>query len=190
MAAWVWAGEAFGPASRPSRPPGRNPADGTWLADVGFGDHSVYSITWETDSDQSEPGGTFRLEEQQNGDIDLYRNGCVQYRIETHPGPSVTSTACAGTTRLRLTRASPARRLHPTHVRRSGNPERSSPDHHHRIQPDRGRAGGGWGRPGRLQKPFRHRPGDGPGGNAVGHQVMSWFPDTTSARGAVSGQDP
>jgi N-hydroxyarylamine O-acetyltransferase len=85
MAARVWDGEAFGPPLDHLVLRVETAADGTWLADVGFGDHSVYPIGWEADSDQREPGGTFRLEPHQNGDFDLYRNGSVQYRIESHP---------------------------------------------------------------------------------------------------------
>jgi N-hydroxyarylamine O-acetyltransferase len=85
MAARVWAGAGLGPPLDHLVLRIETGTQGTWLADVGFGDHSVYPIEWEANLDQQEPGGTFRLEPQRNGDIDLYRNGSVQYRIETHP---------------------------------------------------------------------------------------------------------
>ena len=85
MAARVWDGEAFGPPLDHLVLQVTTATEGIWLADVGFGDHSVYPIGWVTGLDQSEEGGTFRLEQQEGGDFDLYRNGSVQYRIETHP---------------------------------------------------------------------------------------------------------
>lgn len=85
LAARVWDGEAFGPPLDHLALRVTTAADGTWLADVGFGEHSLYPIAWEPGLDQSEPGGTFRLAPAGEGDFDLYRNGSVQYRIETHP---------------------------------------------------------------------------------------------------------
>jgi N-hydroxyarylamine O-acetyltransferase len=85
LGARVWTGKQFGP-----------PLDhlllmvatadgvGRWLADVGFGDNSVYPLPWRERVDLDDPGGVFRLEPA-DGDWDLYRDGAVQYRIEPHP---------------------------------------------------------------------------------------------------------
>ena len=85
MAARVWGGGAFGPPLDHLALRVTTAAEGTWLVDVGFGDHSVYPVGWAPGLDQSEPGGTFRLEQAGDADVDVYRNGSVQYRIETHP---------------------------------------------------------------------------------------------------------
>jgi N-hydroxyarylamine O-acetyltransferase len=60
------------------------PADGTgpWLADVGFGDHSTYPLLADARSEQSDPGGRFKLAEAPDGDIDVFRNDQPQYRFE------------------------------------------------------------------------------------------------------------
>ncbi|MET9800399.1 arylamine N-acetyltransferase [Streptomyces sp. NPDC006368] len=55
---------------------------GPWLVDVGFGDHSHYPLALEDRGEQEDPGGTFRIEETSDGDVDVLRNGEVQYRIE------------------------------------------------------------------------------------------------------------
>jgi N-hydroxyarylamine O-acetyltransferase len=85
LGARVWDGEAFGP-----------PLDHlvlavttvddeeTWVADVGFGNHSLYPLRWVEDVEQDDPGGVFRLQ-RTGDDWDLYRNSAVQYRIEAHP---------------------------------------------------------------------------------------------------------
>ncbi len=56
-AARVWDGDSFGPPLDHLVLLVEAGADGNWLADVGFGDHSLYPIAWEPDSDQVEPGG-------------------------------------------------------------------------------------------------------------------------------------
>ena len=60
------------------------PADGTgpWLADVGFGDHSTYPLLADDRSEQSDPGGRFRLADTPDGDVDVFRDGQLQYRVE------------------------------------------------------------------------------------------------------------
>jgi N-hydroxyarylamine O-acetyltransferase len=60
------------------------PADGSgpWLADVGFGSHASYPLLLDSRSDQDDPGGTFRLADAPDGDIDVLRNDEPQYRIE------------------------------------------------------------------------------------------------------------
>jgi N-hydroxyarylamine O-acetyltransferase len=60
-------------------------ADGTgpWLADVGFGSHTVYPLHLDSRSDQDDPAGQFRIADAANGDIDVLKAGEPQYRIET-----------------------------------------------------------------------------------------------------------
>ena len=63
------------------------PADGSgpWLADVGFGSHSVYPLVLDSRADQDDPTGVFRLADAPDGDVDVLRDGKPQYRIETRP---------------------------------------------------------------------------------------------------------
>lgn len=56
-----------------------------WLADVGFGDHSHLPLALDERGDQVDPGGTFRVVETEDGDLDVLRNGKPQYRLETRP---------------------------------------------------------------------------------------------------------
>jgi N-hydroxyarylamine O-acetyltransferase len=58
---------------------------GPWLADVGFGSHSVYPLRMDSRNDQGDPAGTFRLADADEGDVDVYKDGQPQYRIETRP---------------------------------------------------------------------------------------------------------
>ena len=56
--------------------------DGPWLADVGFGRHSSYPLRLDSRDDQADPGGTFRIAEAADGDLDVVRDGQPQYRLE------------------------------------------------------------------------------------------------------------
>ncbi|HLX51754.1 MAG TPA: arylamine N-acetyltransferase [Streptosporangiaceae bacterium] len=56
-------------------------ADGPWLADVGFGDHSDYPIRYDSRQEQSDPGGLFLLTDA-GDDVDVFKDGKPQYRIE------------------------------------------------------------------------------------------------------------
>ena len=58
---------------------------GSWLADVGFGRHSHYPLRLDTRTDQADPGGTFRLADTADGDLDVIRDGQLQYRVEARP---------------------------------------------------------------------------------------------------------
>jgi arylamine N-acetyltransferase len=59
---------------------------GPWLADVGFGDHSHHPLAFEERGDQKDPAGTFRIvEASQYGDLDVYRDGKPQFRLDTRP---------------------------------------------------------------------------------------------------------
>jgi N-hydroxyarylamine O-acetyltransferase len=58
---------------------------GPWLADVGFGRHSSYPLRLDTGAEQADPGGTFRIAEAADGDLDVLRDGQPQYRVEQRP---------------------------------------------------------------------------------------------------------
>ena len=55
---------------------------GPWLADVGFGRHSVYPLLLDSRSEQDDPAGQFLLAETPLGDVDVLKNEEPQYRIE------------------------------------------------------------------------------------------------------------
>ncbi len=59
-------------------------ADGTgpWLADVGFGSHSVYPLLFASRREQEDPAGPFRLADAADGDVDVIKGGEPQYRVE------------------------------------------------------------------------------------------------------------
>ncbi|MGW3010816.1 arylamine N-acetyltransferase family protein [Streptomyces sp. NPDC001219] len=59
--------------------------DGPWLADVGFGRHSHFPLRWGSRAEQTDPGGVFRIEETEEGDLDVLRDGSRQYRLEQRP---------------------------------------------------------------------------------------------------------
>ncbi|MDN3355964.1 arylamine N-acetyltransferase [Actinomadura sp. DC4] len=58
---------------------------GPWLADVGFGGHTHYPLRLEERGDQVDPGGVFRLAETPDGDLDVFKDGQAQYRLEPRP---------------------------------------------------------------------------------------------------------
>lgn len=55
---------------------------GPWLADVGFGSHSTYPLLADTRTEQADPGGRFGLADTPDADIDVSKDGQLQYRIE------------------------------------------------------------------------------------------------------------
>jgi N-hydroxyarylamine O-acetyltransferase len=55
---------------------------GPWLADVGFGGHSSYPLLLASRQEQADPGGTFRLADAAEADLDVYKDGQPQYRLE------------------------------------------------------------------------------------------------------------
>jgi N-hydroxyarylamine O-acetyltransferase len=55
---------------------------GPWLADVGFGGHTVYPLLFSSRQDQRDPAGPFRLADAEDGDVDVLKDGEPQYRIE------------------------------------------------------------------------------------------------------------
>jgi N-hydroxyarylamine O-acetyltransferase len=60
-------------------------ADGPWLADVGFGDHSLYPLRLDEAGPQLDPQGMFEVSRTPEGDLDILRDGKPQYRAETRP---------------------------------------------------------------------------------------------------------
>jgi N-hydroxyarylamine O-acetyltransferase len=55
---------------------------GPWLADVGFGRHSVYPLLLDSRTGQDDPAGRFLLADAADGDVDVLKNGEPQYRVE------------------------------------------------------------------------------------------------------------
>jgi N-hydroxyarylamine O-acetyltransferase len=55
---------------------------GPWLADVGFGRHSVGALQLDSRAEQEDPGGRFLLADTTDGDIDVLKDGVPQYRME------------------------------------------------------------------------------------------------------------
>lgn len=58
---------------------------GDWLADVGFGALSHFPLAFGERGEQVEPGGTFGIVETEDGDLDVVREGRLQYRLEVRP---------------------------------------------------------------------------------------------------------
>ena len=60
-------------------------SDGTgpWLADVGFGSHTVYPLLFDSRQEQHDPAGAFRLADAGGDDVDVAKGAKPQYRIET-----------------------------------------------------------------------------------------------------------
>ncbi len=58
------------------------PGGGRWLADVGFGAHSSYPLRYDSRQEQDDPDGRFRLAGTPDGDLDVFKDGEPQYRIE------------------------------------------------------------------------------------------------------------
>lgn len=56
-----------------------------WLVDVGFGRNSHYPLSLTERGDQSDPAGVFRIAETEEGDVDVFHDGVLQYRIEQRP---------------------------------------------------------------------------------------------------------
>jgi N-hydroxyarylamine O-acetyltransferase len=58
---------------------------GSWLVDVGFGRFTHHPLRLDGRDDQADPGGTFRITEADDGDLDVTADGTPQYRIEPRP---------------------------------------------------------------------------------------------------------
>jgi N-hydroxyarylamine O-acetyltransferase len=57
-------------------------ASGPWLADVGFGSNSSFPLRLTDRNEQDDPGGRFLLADAPDGDVDVIKNGDLQYRVE------------------------------------------------------------------------------------------------------------
>jgi N-hydroxyarylamine O-acetyltransferase len=55
---------------------------GPWLADVGFGSHSVYPLRFDERGEQPDPGGLFQLADVEHGDVEVRKDGKPQYLLE------------------------------------------------------------------------------------------------------------
>src|SRR5260370_12150963 len=60
---------------------------GPWLADVGFGGHSVYPLLLDSRHEQPDPVGRFLLADAEDTDVDVFMDGQPQYRIERREPP-------------------------------------------------------------------------------------------------------
>ncbi|MGW0465449.1 arylamine N-acetyltransferase family protein [Streptomyces sp. NPDC003027] len=56
-----------------------------WLADVGYGRAFRFPLRLRAGAVQPDPQGTFELVEAPLGDLDLFRDGELQYRLEPRP---------------------------------------------------------------------------------------------------------
>jgi N-hydroxyarylamine O-acetyltransferase len=56
-----------------------------WLVDVGFGAFSHRPLRLDLDGDQRDPGGSFRVVETGDGDLDVLCENRPQYRLERRP---------------------------------------------------------------------------------------------------------
>ena len=61
------------------------PGTGPWLVDVGFGRFSHHPLRLDVRTDQPDPGGTFRVVETAEGDLDVLKDGALEYRLEQRP---------------------------------------------------------------------------------------------------------
>ena len=55
---------------------------GPWLADVGFGSHSVYPLLFDSRDPQDDPAGGFLLADAPEADVEVVKDGQPEYRIE------------------------------------------------------------------------------------------------------------
>jgi N-hydroxyarylamine O-acetyltransferase len=55
---------------------------GPWLADVGFGAHSHLPLLFDARDEQDDPGGRFRLADAPEGDVEVWKDGRAEYRLE------------------------------------------------------------------------------------------------------------
>ncbi|WSI35520.1 arylamine N-acetyltransferase [Streptomyces sp. NBC_01341] len=83
LSARVFIGDGFGPpfdhlALRVDAPQ-------PWLVDVGFGRQIEFPLRLDDRGEQHGPGGVFRIEDTPDGDLDVFRDGALQYRVETRP---------------------------------------------------------------------------------------------------------
>jgi N-hydroxyarylamine O-acetyltransferase len=60
-------------------------AGDTWLADVGFGRHTEFPLRFDDRADQKDPGGLFRIVENDDAEFTVLRDGEAQYRVDPKP---------------------------------------------------------------------------------------------------------
>lgn len=72
----------FGPLSHLAL---RVDIDEPWLVDVGFGRNPEFPVRLDERGEQNDVRGVFRIETTDQGDLDVYRDGSVLYRIEQRP---------------------------------------------------------------------------------------------------------
>jgi len=60
-------------------------AGDVWLADVGYGRHTEFPLAFGERAEQPDPGGRFRIAEYEDGELDVLREGEVQYRVDPRP---------------------------------------------------------------------------------------------------------
>ena len=49
---------------------------------MGFGSHSDYPLQLENRAEQDDPAGRFLLADAEHGDLDVFKDGKLQYRVE------------------------------------------------------------------------------------------------------------
>jgi N-hydroxyarylamine O-acetyltransferase len=59
--------------------------DGSWLVDVGFGRQIEFPLDLDDRGEQPGHGGVYRVADAPEGDLDVYRDGELQYRVESRP---------------------------------------------------------------------------------------------------------
>jgi N-hydroxyarylamine O-acetyltransferase len=57
----------------------------SWLVDVGFGSFSHHPLRLDSQDDQPDPAGTFRVTPAADGDLEVTADGRPQYRLEPRP---------------------------------------------------------------------------------------------------------
>jgi N-hydroxyarylamine O-acetyltransferase len=57
----------------------------SWLVDVGFGRFSHYPLRFDVNEEQADPGGTFQVSPDTDGDLVVSCNGRPDYRMEPRP---------------------------------------------------------------------------------------------------------
>jgi N-hydroxyarylamine O-acetyltransferase len=82
LAARVYGPSGFGPLSHLVL---RVDIDEPWLVDVGFGRNPELPLRLDDRSEQNDVRGMFRIETTDAGDLDVYRDGSLLYRIEQRP---------------------------------------------------------------------------------------------------------
>jgi N-hydroxyarylamine O-acetyltransferase len=82
LAARVFGGDGLGPPFDHLALRVEAGGSGSWLVDVGFGDHSHHPLRLDTRAEQPDPGGVFRIAETAEGDLDVIRDDRPQYRVE------------------------------------------------------------------------------------------------------------